>query len=325
MINNLARMFPQFDKVYYTLSIGVILTIICFYIVSKYTRKPLEKTIEKIEQLSDGLLSVEIDQENIHDRDEVGKINKAIFKLSKSMKEVIGEIKVHSNNLTMSSLQLGSMSEELSSGSSEQASSLEELSALLRELTDVLNKNVLKAERTMIITDESQQMVTEVARGTKQVIGSYREITDKINDVNNISFQTNILALNAAVEAARVGVNGRGFTVVANEVRKLADGSKTLADDILAVSGETMKVNQLVENEISEMLPKIKESSILVKDIVHSTMEQQTGIEQVNISIQQLSKVTQQNASSSEEMATHAEELSMQVALMDKLIGYFKI
>jgi len=325
LINTVDKVFPGIFPIYITLSVGVIITIYLFHLVSKYTRKPLQSSIDKIEMLSDGILNIKIEPDQIHSRDELGKINASLYKLSENLKKVIGEIKINSENLAMSSEQLGSMSEELSSGASEQASSLEELSAMLEELTDTLNKNMEKAERTKNIAAQSQQMVTNVASGTNHVIESYRQIVEKINDVNDIAFQTNILALNAAVEAARAGDQDRGFAVVAGEVRKLADGSKKLAGDILDVSNESMKVNRVVETEVAEMMPQITESNNLVKEIVDSTVEQTQSIMQVNISIQQLNKVTQQNATSSEEMAASAEELSQQAASMNKLMAYFKI
>ena len=325
MINNLAKLFPAFDQVYYTLTLGVVLTVICFYLVSKYTRRPLQKSINKIEQLSKGQLSLEINQEEIHERDELGQINKSLAQLSANLKKVIGEIKTNSSSLTMSSQQLGSMSEEIASGASEQASSLEELSSMLEELTNVLSKNMNKASRTRNITDESQKMVMSVASGTKKLIESNREITNKVQSINDIAFQTNILSLNASVEAARAGEHGKGFAVVAGEVRNLADASKSLAGDILNASGSSIEVSHVVEQQITNMLPGISESTQLVKEIVDSTMEQKMGIEQVNTTIQQMNKVTQQNAVSSEEMAANAEELSMQAASMEKLIGYFKL
>jgi len=325
VINNAQRAFPEIFPIYVALPIGTIVTIFCFYLVSKYTRKPLQESIEKIELLSNGVLNVSVDNDNIHNNDEIGQINTTINNLSTNLRKVIGEIKANSNNLAMSSQQLGAMSEDLSSGAAEQASSLEEISAMLEELTETLNKNMGKARKTKDITDQSQKMVAGVASGTEQMIESYRQIADKIKNVNDIAFQTNILALNAAVEAARAGEHGRGFAVVAGEVRKLADGSKNLAAEILGVSNESVKVTQVVENEVAVMLPQIAESTSLVKDIVESTIEQTTGISQVNISIQQLNKVTQQNAASSEEMAASAEELAMQAESMNGVISFFKL
>lgn len=325
LINNFQRIFPELFPIWITLPLGTVITIFCFYLVSKYTRKPLQESIEKIEMISNGILNVSIDHEKIHNNDEIGQINTTIYKLSTNLKKVIGEIKANSDNLSMSSQQLGAMSEDLSSGAAEQASSLQEISAMLEELTEALNKNMAKAQKTVDITDQSQKMVSGVAAGTEQMIGSYRHIADKIKSVNDIAFQTNILALNAAVEAAQAGELGRGFAVVAGEVRKLADGSKSLANEILDVSNESVKITQVVESEVSEMLPQITESTNLVKDIVESTIEQHTGISQLNISIQQLNKVTQQNAASSEEMAASAEELAMQADSMNKLISFFRL
>jgi len=325
VINNAQRAFPELFPMYVALPIGTVVTIYCFYLVAKYIRRPLQESIEKIEKLSDGNLNIVIEQDKIHSNDEIGQINTTIYKLSANLRKVIGELKTNSNNLSMSSQQLGAMSEDLSSGAAEQASSLEEISAMLEELTETLNKNMAKAKKTMDITDQSQQIVSDVATGTEQMIESYRQIAEKIKNVNDIAFQTNILALNAAVEASHAGEQGRGFAVVAGEVRKLADGSKKLANEILDVSNESVKITQVVEGEVSEMLPQIAESTGLVKEIVESTIEQSTGISQVNISIQQLNKVTQQNAASSEEMAASAEELSMQAESMNGLISYFKL
>jgi methyl-accepting chemotaxis protein len=323
MINNIEEVYPGKIPIYITLSVGTIITIYLFYLVAKYTRKPLQDSIEKIEMLSSGMLNIPIDKEKVHKNDEIGQINASILKLSKSLRNVIGEIKTNSYNLTVSSQQMSTISEELSSGASEQASSLEELSALLEELSDTLNQNMVKASRTREITIQSKNLVANVAAGTNKIIESNHEIVDKINHVNDIAFQTNILALNAAVEAARAGDHGRGFAVVAGEVRKLADGSKVLAGNILNVSDETIKINHAVENEVAEMLPRIIESTDLVEEIVESAVEQNNSIMEVSISVQQLNKVIQQNAASSEEMAASAEELSAQAISLSSLVEYF--
>lgn len=306
-------------------AVPLVYSVIFVYLmaVKRKIAEPLKKFTESVKHLSEGNLNIHV--EKTSSGNELGILQNSIYEHVTNLRKIIGEIKNNSNNVSMSSQQLGAMSEDLSSGAAEQASSLEEISAMLEELTETLNKNMGKARQTMSITDQSQKIVSGVAAGTEQMIGSYRQIAEKIKSVNDIAFQTNILALNAAVEAARAGEHGRGFAVVAGEVRKLADGSKNLAKEILGVSNESVKVTQVVESEVAVMLPQIAESTSLVKEIVESTIEQTTGISQVNISIQQLNKVTQQNAASSEEMAASAEELAMQAESMNELISFFKV
>ena len=315
----------QKGVIHLTWAVPLVFGVLFIYMmaVKRKIAEPLNQFSDNVKLLSEGNLSIEVQKTT--SGSELGILQNSIYEHVTNLRKIIGEIKMNSNNVSMSSQQLGAMSEDLSSGAAEQASSLEEISAMLEELTETLNKNMGKARQTMNITDQSLKMVSGVAAGTEQMIGSYRQIAEKVKSVNDIAFQTNILALNAAVEAARAGEQGRGFAVVAGEVRKLADGSKNLAIEILGVSTESVKETQVVEAELAAMLPQIAGSSTLVKEIVESTIEQTTGISQVNISIQQPNKVTQQNAASSEEIAANAEELAMQAESMNELVSYFKM
>jgi methyl-accepting chemotaxis protein len=303
--------------------INMILGVFVFQSINKSISIPLNNSIQKVKELSEGNLGIVIERSN--SKDEIGQLNNSVFELVNNLRAIIVEIRNNSKSLTSSSVQLGAMSEMLSSGAVEQASSIEELSATLEEISATLNLNMDKARETAEISSKTEEIVSDVAIGTAQIIETYKNIVQKINIVNDIAFQTNILALNAAVEAARAGDYGRGFAVVASEVRKLADHSKSVANEILDISEKSVKITGKVENEITNMLPKIAESSLHVQNIVLSSTEQATGIEQVSISIQQLNNVTQQNASASEEMSASAEELASQAESLGHLISFFKI
>lgn len=291
--------------------------------INKKLSVPLNSAIDNLKAISEGDLTIRVRESN--SKTELGVLQNSIFHLTISLRSVINEIQNGASNVQMSSEQLGAMSEELSSGASEQASSIEELSAMIEELTATLESNMERAKHTGTISAQSQQLVASVAAGSHSVIESYKSISDKVTIVNDISFQTNILALNAAVEAARAGEHGRGFAVVAAEVRKLADNSKVLAKDILDVSESSIRVTEHVEGEIAIMLPKITESTQLVQEIVNSTIEQTSGISQVNTSIQLMNQVTQQNAAASEEMSAGAEELSSQAQSLKEMVSFFRI
>lgn len=151
-----------------------------------------------------------------------------------------------------------------------------------------------------------------------------KQIADKIKIVNNIAMQTNILALNAAVEAARAGEQGRGFAVVAGEVRKLAEMSRQAADDIFKLSSHGVHVSTQAGTILNDLVPEMESTSEMVEEIAASSMQQQSGSEQINSALGQLTIIVQQNSASAEEMASTAEELTQQADELSKLIAYFK-
>jgi methyl-accepting chemotaxis protein len=134
-----------------------------------------------------------------------------------------------------------------------------------------------------------------------------------------------LLALNAAVEAARAGEHGKGFAVVASEVRKLAERSQTAAAEISRLTADGVKTAEGAGQLLSKLVPDIRKTAELVREIAAASSEQSTGASQVNKAIQQLDQVIQQNAAASEEMASTAEELSSQAEVLQSSIGFFKI
>lgn len=236
------------------------------------------------------------------------------------------------SSISDSSMELSTSSQQMSQGASEQASSAEEISSSVEEMSANIQQNTDNSQETEKISATTAEGVTTVKKASNESVTSIKNISEKITIINDIAFQTNILALNAAVEAARAGEHGKGFAVVAAEVRKLAERSKISADEISVLSTSSVKVSEESEQLLTDLIPEIQKTSSLVMEITAASIEQNSGIGQINNAIQQFSTITQQNASSaeeiassSEELSSSAEELTSQANALKDLVSFFKI
>lgn len=294
-----------------------------FMIIKRKLTVPLNDSISQVLSISKGDLQFEVIKND--NGNEIGILNNSIYELKGSLNTIINEIRMNAGNLIQSSEYLSSVSDQLSLGAASQASNLEEISTTFEEIAATLTENREKArstgEMSVHVRDEVISMINELQR----VMKTYEEISNKISGVNDISFQTNILALNAAVEAARAGKYGLGFSVVADEVGKLANASKVLSSEIESLSRINKNEVAKTEKNIAALVPEVEISTNYVQDIVRMNLEQENGISHINHAIQQLNGVTQQNAAASEEMASNAEELAAQAENLSGLISFFKL
>lgn len=234
--------------------------------------------------------------------------------VTKSLTEVMGIV----NGVSSASEQVSATALNLSQAASEQASSLEETTASLEEISSSITQNSDNARSTNQIAMSSTKNAQNGREAVLETLNAMREISSKINIIEEIAYQTNLLALNAAIEAARAGKHGKGFAVVADEVRKLAERSQIAAQEINGLSSNSVKLAEDAGNLINEIVPEIEQTAGLVKEITDASEEQSRGVQEINEAMLQLDSVTQENASASEELAATSNEMNEQIqALLD--------
>ncbi len=283
---------------------------------------PLFKGIEFAKKMADGDLTVELD---INQNDEIGELALNLQQMSNKIRQIITAVTVAADNMASASMELTSTSQRVSQGSSEQASSAEEVSSSIEEMAANIQQNTENSKETNKIANKAEINIQHGQEKVDQTVIAIREIADKISIIGDIAFQTNILALNAAVEAARAGEHGRGFGVVAAEVGKLAERSKIAALEIDQLTKSSVLNVEDAGVLMKEIVPEIQKTSSLIQQIAAASVQQSSGADQINSSIQQLNLITQQNAAASEELATNAVQMSGQAENLQEIVSFFKV
>jgi methyl-accepting chemotaxis protein len=302
---------------------NVAIGVLVYIYINKILRTPLENSIKQVKELSEGNLEIEITK--IDSENELGILNNSLVNLTKILNNVIKEVSNNAENLVSAGNQLSSTSVSLSQGANEQASSIEEVSTTMEQISANIEQNTLNAQQTEKVSGESNKSIKLVTEKSQKAVEANKAISEKINIINDIAFQTNILALNAAVEAARAGDHGKGFAVVAAEVRKLAENSKKAADEIVHLAQMGFNLSKEAGELMDDTIPKVEKTTRLIQEIAAASLEQNNGSRQVNDAIQQLNNVTQQNAASSEELASNAEQLASQAEQLKESISFFRL
>jgi methyl-accepting chemotaxis protein len=247
--------------------------------------------------------------------------NNTVAKLAKTVRDVISA----TDQLHNASAQISEASQSMSQSATEQAGSVEETSSSIEEMAASINLNSENARVTDGFASKAASEANEGGAAVQETVEAMKAIAAKIAIIDDIAFQTNMLALNATIEAARAGEHGKGFAVVATEVGKLAERSQVAAQEIGELATGSVRTAERAGTLLAEIVPSIGKTSDLVQEISAASSEQASGVAQITAAMNQMNKVTQQNASASEELAATAEEMSAQTSHLQQLMQFFTV
>jgi methyl-accepting chemotaxis protein len=347
-----------------TLIVCLVVAISLGLLIASAISAPMRKLAEEVDKVADGDLRVQLTQQGC---DEIGQLTGAFSKMVDGIRTIIGQISSTSTQVAAASSQLNSTAERIATGAEEVAAQAgtvatagEEMSATSGDIaqncqmaaegaqraSQSASNGAGVVERTVAVMGQIAEKVQESARTVESLGARSDQIGAIIGTIEDIADQTNLLALNAAIEAARAGEQGRGFAVVADEVRALAErttrATKEIGEMIKAIQRETRGAVAAMEQGVQQVetgtveaaksgdalrdiLEQVNDVAMQVNQIATAAEEQTATTSEISNNMQQITQVVQDTVNGAHQSATAASQLHGNAEELQRLVRQFKL
>jgi methyl-accepting chemotaxis protein len=240
---------------------------------------------------------------------------------NQKLNQAFSVIKDTSKILEGLSFDINQLANTLSSSSGQQASNVEEISSTIEEMTGSIIQNADDTGKTANLVSNTARVVEKSQEAIVKTLTAIKNVDSKIDLISEIAMKTNLLALNAAIEAARAGNAGKGFSVVANEVKKLAESSSDGAKEIIELIQSTMVISEEAGRFHKKITSDIENIDKVISQISYSSLEMKTSVEQINKAVYQINEGAQNNALVSDKLVASIDQLSQHAKRLNNIIN----
>ncbi|WP_224241780.1 methyl-accepting chemotaxis protein [Hyalangium gracile] len=301
---------------------GALLGAALSFFIGRSITRPLDDAVGLAERIAAGDLTGRLPSTS---PDETGRLLRAMNEMSARLSTMIGEVLEGARSLSVVSQQVSSTAQTMAQGTQEQAAATEETSSTIELLNASILTNAAQSQQVARLAATSAREAEEGGATVQATVEAMRTITSRIAIIEEIAYRTHLLSLNAAIESSRAGEQGRGFSVVASEVRRLAESSRQAAREIRGVAASSIQLAERSGKVLQALVPAILRTTELVQGVATASQEQREGMAQIHGAILQVNEVTQRSASTAEELASTAEELASQAESFTQSMSVFHV